>query len=108
MLESTPGAPYTGYVRDLVLVESNMRLRWVNAAFLEFQQKVDELAAGPTRRRLARSNLRPNQIPMTLTSFPRLGAPGKFTEPYYDPAEAVSSHSLFLPEQVTNPHARFP
>jgi hypothetical protein len=29
MLESTPGAPYTGYVRDLVLVERNMRLRWV-------------------------------------------------------------------------------
>ncbi|KAH8977767.1 glutamate-cysteine ligase catalytic subunit [Lactarius hatsudake] len=86
MLESTPGAPYTGFVRDLVLVESNMRLR----------------------RRLARSQLRPNQIPMTLTSFPRLGVPGKFTEPYYDPAEAVSSHSLFLPEQVTNPHARFP
>lgn len=86
MLESTPGAPYTGCVRDLVLVEPNMRLR----------------------RRLARSNLNPNQIPMTLTSFPRLGVPGKFTEPYYDPAEAVSSHSLFLPEQVTNPHARFP
>ncbi|KAH9166432.1 glutamate-cysteine ligase catalytic subunit [Lactarius sanguifluus] len=86
MLESTPGAPYTGFVRDLVLVEPNMRLR----------------------RRLARSQLRPNQIPMTLTSFPRLGVPGKFTEPYYDPAEAVSSHSLFLPEQVTNPHARFP
>lgn len=86
MLESTPGAPYTGCVRDLVLVEANMRLR----------------------RRLARSKLKPNQIPMTLTSFPRLGVPGKFTEPYYDPTEAVSSHSLFLPEEVTNPHARFP
>ena len=57
---------------------------------------------------MARSKLKPNQIPMTLTSFPRLGVPGKFTEPYYDPTEAVSSHSLFLPEQVTNPHARFP
>jgi hypothetical protein len=45
---------------------------------------------------------------MTLTSFPRLGVPGKFTEPYYDPAEAVSSHSLFLPDEITNPHARFP
>jgi hypothetical protein len=31
MLESTPGAPYTGCVRDLILVESNMRLRWVSA-----------------------------------------------------------------------------
>ena len=45
---------------------------------------------------------------MTLTSFPRLGVPGKFTEPYFDPAGAVSSHSLFLPEEITNPHARFP
>lgn len=110
MLESTPGAPYTGCVRDLVLVEANMRLRWVSThRLLSFRaEKVDELAAGPTRRRLARSNLKPNQIPMTLTSFPRLGVPGKFTEPYYDPTEAVSSHSLFLPEQVTNPHARFP
>ena len=27
MLESTPGAPYTGSVRDLVLVEFDMRLR---------------------------------------------------------------------------------
>jgi hypothetical protein len=45
---------------------------------------------------------------MTLTSFPRLGVPGRFTVPYFDPAEAVSSHSLFLPEQITNPHARFP
>jgi len=45
---------------------------------------------------------------MTLTSFPRLGVPGKFTEPYYDPAAAVSSHSLFLPDEITNPHARFP
>ncbi|KAH9985787.1 glutamate-cysteine ligase catalytic subunit [Russula compacta] len=86
MLESTPGAPYTGSVRDLLLVESNMRLR----------------------RHLARSNLKSNQLLMTLTSFPRLGVPGKFTEPYYDPVGAVSSHSLFLPEQITNPHARFP
>ncbi|KAI0268852.1 glutamate-cysteine ligase catalytic subunit [Gloeopeniophorella convolvens] len=86
MLESTPGAPYTGNVHDLLLVEANMRFR----------------------RHLARSNLEPNQIPVTFTSFPRLGVPGKFTEPYYDPAEAVSSHSLFLPEQITNPHARFP
>lgn len=43
-----------------------------------------------------------------MTSFPRLGVPGVFTEPYFDPADAVSSHSLFLPEEITNPHARFP
>ena len=43
-----------------------------------------------------------------MTSYPRLGAPGVFTEPHFDPAGAVSSHSFFLPEEITNPHARFP
>ena len=43
-----------------------------------------------------------------MTSYPRLGAPGVFTEPYFDPVDAVSSHSFFLPEEITNPHARFP
>ncbi|TEB38333.1 glutamate-cysteine ligase catalytic subunit [Coprinellus micaceus] len=86
MLESTPGAPYTGSIRDLLSVESNMRYR----------------------RTLARKHLKPNEVPLTFTSFPRLGAPGQFTEPYYDPEDAVSSHSLFLPEEITNPHARFP
>ncbi|KAF9567957.1 glutamate-cysteine ligase catalytic subunit [Agrocybe pediades] len=86
MLESTPGAPYTGSIPDLLSVESNMRYR----------------------RNLARKHLNPNEIPITFTSFPRLGVPGQFTEPYFDPSDAVSSHSLFLPEEITNPHARFP
>jgi hypothetical protein len=60
------------------------------------------------RRALARKHLKRNEIPLTLTSFPRLGVPGPFTEPYFDPANAVSSHSLFLPEEITNPHVRFP
>ncbi|KAF4621325.1 hypothetical protein D9613_000487 [Agrocybe pediades] len=86
MLESTPGAPYTGSIPDLLSVESNMRYR----------------------RNLARKHLNPNEIPITFTSFPRLGVPGQFTEPYFDPSDAVSSHSLFLPEEITNPHVRFP
>ncbi|KAI0759820.1 glutamate-cysteine ligase catalytic subunit [Trametes elegans] len=86
MLESTPGAPYTGALRDLLVVESNMRYR----------------------RHLARKYLKSNEVPFTMTSFPRLGVPGVFTDPYYDPVDAVSSHSLFLPEEITNPHARFP
>ena len=32
---------------------------------------------------------------------------GQFTEPFYDPATAISSHSLFLPEEIMNPHPRF-
>ncbi|KAF8650391.1 hypothetical protein AX16_005199 [Volvariella volvacea WC 439] len=86
MLESTPGVPYTGFIRDLLSVESNMRYR----------------------RSLARGHLKPNEVPLTFTSFPRLGVPEQFTEPYFDPANAVSSHSLFLPEEITNPHVRFP
>ncbi|KAI6040302.1 glutamate-cysteine ligase-domain-containing protein [Pisolithus marmoratus] len=86
MLESTPGSPYTGSIADLLSVEANMRYR----------------------RTLARTHLRENEIPLTLTSFPRLGTVGVFTEPHHDPKDAKSSHSLFLPEEITNPHARFP
>ncbi|TFK54486.1 glutamate-cysteine ligase catalytic subunit [Heliocybe sulcata] len=86
MLESTPGAPYTGSIQDVLSVENNMRYR----------------------RNLARKHLKAREIPMTFTSFPRLGVPGVFTEPHFDPTDAVSSHSLFLPEEITNPHARFP
>ena len=63
---------------------------------------------GGGRRNLARRHLKQHEIPLSFTSFPRLGASGVFTEPYYDPADAVSSHSLFLPQEITNPHARFP
>ncbi|KAF8829034.1 hypothetical protein HHX47_DHR3001132 [Lentinula edodes] len=93
MLESTPGSPFTGSITDLLSVEKNMR----------YSELTEE-----ARRTLARRYLKPNEIPLTLTSFPRLGSPGQFTEPYHDPHDAVSSHSLFLPEQITNPHARFP
>ncbi|KAF8813858.1 glutamate-cysteine ligase catalytic subunit [Phlegmacium glaucopus] len=86
MLESTPGAPYTGSIPDLLSVENDMRYR----------------------RYLARKHLNPNEIPLTFTSFPLMGVLGQFTEPYFDPKDAISSHSLFLPEEVTNPHARFP
>ncbi|KAG8735686.1 hypothetical protein FRC10_010275 [Ceratobasidium sp. 414] len=86
MLESTPGSPYNGTVPNLLAVEKNMRYR----------------------RKLAKAYLKPHEVPMTLTSFPRLGVREVFTDPPTDPAGAVSSHSLFLPEEVTNPHARFP
>ncbi|TFY62650.1 hypothetical protein EVJ58_g3733 [Rhodofomes roseus] len=86
MLESTPGSPYSGSLSDILSVEDDMR--W--------------------RRQLARRYLKQDEIPYTLTSFPRLGVPGVFTDPYFDPADAKSSHSLFLPEEITNPHARFP
>ncbi|KAB5590747.1 Glutamate-cysteine ligase catalytic subunit [Ceratobasidium theobromae] len=86
MLESTPGSPYNGTVSNLLAVENNMRYR----------------------RKLAKAYLLPHEVPTTLTSFPRLGVRQVFTDPPTDPAGATSSHSLFLPEEITNPHARFP
>lgn len=86
MIESTPGSPYTGAITSLLSVECNMRYR----------------------RTLVRSHLKPTELPITLTSFPRLGVPGVFTEPYADPNGLTSSHSLFLPQEITNPHVRFP
>ncbi|GJN91384.1 hypothetical protein Rhopal_004405-T1 [Rhodotorula paludigena] len=85
MLESTPGAPYGATLEDLLLVEGNMRFR----------------------RKLAKSRMKPHEVPLTLTSFPRLGAPGQFTDPYYPPGGGVA-RSLFLPDEVINQHVRFP
>ncbi|GAA5976095.1 hypothetical protein JCM11641_003280 [Rhodosporidiobolus odoratus] len=85
MLESTPGAPYGSGLEDLLGVEGNMRFR----------------------RTLARTRLKPHEVPLTLTSFPRLGAAGQFTDPYYEPGGQVA-RSLFLPDEVINPHVRFP
>jgi glutamate--cysteine ligase catalytic subunit len=102
MLESTPGSPYTGSIPDLLSVEANMRYR-LAASCCTLSQPLKY-----SRRTLARKHLKLNEIPLTLTSFPRLGVPGPFTEPYFDPVNALSSHSLFLPEEITNPHVRFP
>jgi glutamate--cysteine ligase catalytic subunit len=60
------------------------------------------------RRTLAKRHLKANEIPFTFTSFPRLGTHGIFTEPHFSSDDAKSSHSLFLPDEITNPHARFP
>lgn len=86
MLESTPGKPYGASPKELRLVEANMRLR----------------------RKIARSHLREDELPITLTSYPRLGCNDvPFTEPHIEP-NGSSSRSLFLPDEVINPHVRFP
>ncbi|KAI0220754.1 glutamate--cysteine ligase [Massospora cicadina] len=84
MLEGTPGSPYEGSIQDLLKVERNMKLR----------------------RQTARSHMRDNEAPLTLTSFPKLGS-GDFLEPAH-PAKGDASRSLFLPDEIINPHARFP
>ncbi|KAF8443157.1 glutamate-cysteine ligase-domain-containing protein [Boletus edulis BED1] len=83
MVESSPGSPYTGSIQDLLSVESNMHYR----------------------RLLVRKHLHVNEVPVTLTSFPRLGVSGIFTDPYFNPDKP--NHSLFLPQEIISQHARY-
>lgn len=85
MLESTPARPFTGDFVDLLKVQDNMK----------------------ARRDIASRHMNSNEIPLTITSFPVLGIPGQFTEPFYPPTGGAS-RSLFLPDELINPHARFP
>ncbi|CCJ30240.1 unnamed protein product, partial [Pneumocystis jirovecii] len=85
MIEGIPGNPYGEDIETLLLVEENMK----------------------KRRFIIKKYIKSNEIPLTLTSFPRLGAPGVFTDPYYPPRGHVS-RSLFLPDEVISSHVRFP
>lgn len=48
-----------------------------------------------------------NEYPITLTTFPRLGTRDNFITPYYPPS-GERLRSQFLPDEVANPHIRFP
>ncbi|RIB18610.1 glutamate-cysteine ligase-domain-containing protein [Gigaspora rosea] len=84
MIEGTPGTPYGGTLKSLLQIEPNMKLR----------------------REIISKFLKPNEVAITLTSFPRLGCPGQFLEPHYEPTGPIT-RSLFVPDEVINPHARF-
>jgi glutamate--cysteine ligase catalytic subunit len=84
MIEGTPGLPYGDTLNDLLTVEPNMRLR----------------------RRLAHEAMEPDERPVTLVNYPRLGCPHEL-EPDHEP-NGMACQSLFVPDQVINPHARFP
>ena len=86
MIESTPGKPFGVSARELLGVEDSMLMR----------------------RALARLHLKPHEVPMSIASFPRLGVSDTpFTDPVYS-APGRASHSLFLPDEITNQHVRFP
>ena len=51
--------------------------------------------------------MEPNEYPITLTTFPRLGTRDDFITPYYPPS-GERLRSQFLPDQIANPHIRFP
>lgn len=88
MVEGTPGKPYGGLLAHFNVVEANMRYR---------RQEVTEL-------------LQPDEIVMSLTNFPRLGAP-KCTWPIFDPNPSdvnSAARSLYLPDEVIcQGHPRF-
>ncbi|KIW93646.1 uncharacterized protein Z519_06251 [Cladophialophora bantiana CBS 173.52] len=84
MLEATPGKPWGIGFKDLLDVESDMRLR----------------------RLLAKNHMEPDQFPITLTTFPRLGLPDSIMPNY--PPSGPALRSQFVPDEIANPHIRFP
>ena len=51
--------------------------------------------------------MHPTEYPITLTTFPRLGTKDEYIMPYY-PASGERLRSQFLPDEIANPHIRFP
>ncbi|KAI1344867.1 glutamate-cysteine ligase [Xylariaceae sp. FL0016] len=85
MLEATPGKPWGIGFKELLGVEPDMK----------------------TRRKIAKEHMKSDEYPITLTTFPRLGVPGVFTDPYYPPSGS-KLRSQFVPDEIANPHIRFP
>ncbi|MCJ1227825.1 Zn finger-containing GTPase- Activating Protein for ARF [Toensbergia leucococca] len=85
MLEATPGKPWGIGFKDLLDVEPNMK--W--------------------RRTIAKDHMDPNEYPITLTTFPRLGTRDDYICPYFPPSGPML-RSQFLPDEIANPHIRFP
>jgi len=85
MLEATPGKPWGIGLKELLGVEADMKLR----------------------RAIAKDHMRQDEYPITLTTFPRLGSPGQFTDPNY-PNSGPKLRSQFVPDEIANPHIRFP
>ncbi|KAG6128545.1 Zn finger-containing GTPase- Activating Protein for ARF [Claviceps purpurea] len=85
MLEATPGKPWGIGFKELLSVEPDMKLR----------------------RRIAKDHMLDKEYPITLTTFPQIGVPGQFTDPYYPPS-GPRLRSQFVPDEIANPHIRFP
>lgn len=59
------------------------------------------------RREVAKAHMAPNESPITLTTFPRLGTKDDYIQPYYPPS-GPALRSQFVPDEIANPHIRFP
>ncbi|KAL9078963.1 MAG: hypothetical protein Q9159_007748, partial [Coniocarpon cinnabarinum] len=84
MLEATPGKPWGIDFNDLLQVENDMKLR----------------------RKIAREHMADAERPVTLTTFPLLGLPDATVPAYPESGERLRSQ--FLPDEIANPHIRFP
>ncbi|KAF4451179.1 glutamate-cysteine ligase [Fusarium austroafricanum] len=85
MLEATPGKPWGIGFKELLEVEPDMKLR----------------------RKIAKEHMLSTEYPITLTTFPQIGVPGQFTDPYFPPS-GPRLRSQFVPDEIANPHIRFP
>nr|OQO07273.1 Glutamate--cysteine ligase [Rachicladosporium sp. CCFEE 5018] len=84
MLEATPGEPWGIGFKNLLDVEPDMK--W--------------------RRKIAKEHMEAREYPITLTTFPRLGNKDSLTPDY--PISGPKLRSQFLPDEIANPHIRFP
>jgi len=87
MVEGTPGQPYTSSCPQFRRVEPNMKLR---------RQQVEAL-------------LKPNERILSITSYPMMGV-GDFTDPPpvdWTPGSGQYARSIFIPDEIINPHERF-
>ena len=96
MVEATPSGPYHG-LSNGHFVEDNM---------IERRKIIDWKLNEYARKRLSKGK---RLSVLTVTSFPRLGASGKFLniDNQWDHKNSAS-RSLFLPDEVINRHVRFP
>ncbi|PVU93659.1 hypothetical protein BB561_003117 [Smittium simulii] len=83
MIEGTPGEPYGYSIKSLLQVEENMSKR---------RAEVGEL-------------LSDSEAVLSISNFPLMGR-GDWLYPHHEP-DGKYFQSLFLPDQVINPHPRF-
>lgn len=58
------------------------------------------------RRVIAKDHMEPTEVPVTLTTFPLLGLTDTLKPEY--PLHGDKLRSQFLPDEIANPHIRFP
>ncbi|ETI24711.1 hypothetical protein G647_04080 [Cladophialophora carrionii CBS 160.54] len=84
MVEATPGVPYDNSLTSMLSVQGNMA----------------------RRRRMIQERLGENEAVVTIPGFPRLGAPGTFTQPPL-PSGGLLLRSQFLPDGLVSTYERY-